>query len=467
MTYLIPHLEIAVNGTWRDVAAKADVCALARATIQWGTTDVGRQPDPSVLSFTLRDMTGELASDPTQLTGRGVRLWFGPGHTVVFRGVITSGLTIKPLQDGWQLQCTATARMVIWKRLRDEGPDSELSPNINDQLHWNVTPTARIAEMNRRAAAAGAPTIAGDLPLNISSKNCIMPQLKGEYPSQLTLLHDSFMDYSLPMWYEHPDDNTLRALRIGKGAPVCLDRTATACVYVTAERVAYKTIAASSVRSPREFTLNPPYTGVMFKFKQMSTAGHRDEHDDITFTVTVTDVENNVKSTTLPEAVQDNVKNLTVDSDLLFGHSASAPVDYTTWTPYTADTQELRSLIDNIASRVTPSGITFDTDDLTETDQSRYMQPIPLAGVMFEGTGLPFDAAGPFAIIGGTLTIDARHETVHMAHDVTLSPVSSPLAATTTWAQIPRDWTATYGPSTATIAHLCRTTSFLPTTNAQ
>lgn len=467
MTYLIPHLEINVNGAWRDLTSHADLCALAGASVQWGTSEVGRQPDPSVMTFTLRDLRGELAANPTWLTGRGVRLWFGPGHTVVFNGLIATGLTVKPLRDGWQIQCTATSLMVLWKRLRDEGPTSDLSNNIKGLLHWNVPPADRVAEMNRRATAIGAPTIVDDMPFGISSRNCIMPQLKGEYPSQLTLLHASFMDYSLPMWFEHPDDNSLRALRVGKGALVCLDARATACVYVQAERKAYKPLPASYVRSAREFRLLPPYTGVTFKFKTMRTEGHKDQSDKITYTANVEDVENTVKSDTLPKEIRDNVKNIVVDSDLLFGHSASAPIDYTTWTPYTADANELRTLIDNIASRLTPTGVTFDTDDdMPETYLSSLMQPVPRTGVLFEGTNLPFDAAGPYAIIGGTLTIDARGGTVHISHDVNLTPVASPIDSTTTWAQIPSAWTAAYLTAEATIGHLCRTTSFL-TTNAQ
>ena len=466
MTYLIPHLEVKVNGAWRDLTARADLCALANVIIRWGTSEIGSQPEPSVMSFTLYDHDGQLASNPTWLTGRAVRLWFGPGHTVVFNGIIATGLTLKPLHDGWQLQCTATALMVLWKRLRDEGPTSDMSKNLKDQLHWNVTPANRVTEMNRRAEVVGAPQIVDDMPFNISSKNCIMPQLKGEYPSQLTLLHDSFMDYSLPLWYEHPDDNSLRALRVGASALVCLDALAKACVYVKSERKAYKPLNASYMRSAREFRLLSPYTGVTFKFKTMRTEGRRNQNDTVEFTASVSDVEVNVKSSTLPTEIQDNVKNLVVDSDLLYGHSASAPIDYTTWSPYTADETALKTMLDNLATRLTPDGISLDADDMPDSLASIYMQPRPLAAIMFAGTKLPFDAIGPYAMIGGTLSIDARHERIRVRHDITLTPVATPLTSTTTWAQIPSAWTATFTTADASIDHLCHTTSFL-TSNAQ
>lgn len=457
-THLAPHLEISIGGTPRDLAPRGDLCALAGASVQWGTEEIGTQPEPSVLTFTLRDHVGDLARDPVQLTGRRVRLWFDPGHIVVFNGIIASGVTVKPLCDGWRIECTATSLMVLWKRLRDEGPTSDLAAGtIRDLLHWNVTPTERVAEMNRRAQAIGAPTILDVMPFGISSRNCIRPQLKGEYPSQLTLLHTSFMDYSLPMWYEHPDDNTLRALRVGKGALVCLDARGEACVYVQADRKAYLTVQAKHVRSGREFRLLPPYTGVLFKFKKMKTEGRRNEDDTIEWDAAVSDVEVNVRSTTLPQAIQDNVKNLVVDSDLLCGHTASAPEDYTTWTPYTADETELESLIDNIATRLTPVGVAIDAEQWPQTRPSI---------IMFDGTNLPLDVTGPYAIIGGTLTIDARDGDVRISHDVTMTPVASPIEATTTWAQIPSAWTAAYLTAEATIGHLCRTTSFL-TTNAQ
>ena len=94
------------------------------------------------------------------------------------------------------------------------------------------------------------------------------------------------------------------------------------------------------------------------------------------------------------------------------------------------------------------------------------MQPRPLAAIMFADTKLPFDAIGPYAMIGGTLSIDARHERIHVRHDITLTPIATPLSATATWAQIPSAWTAKYQTAEASIDHLCRTTSFL-TSNAQ
>lgn len=464
---LIPHLEVKIDGAWTDLTEHGDLCALAGASIQWGTTDITSQPEPTVMSFSLRDLDARLAQHPTWLTGRQVRLWFGPGHTVVFNGVIASGLQVRPLGDGWRIDATATGLMVLWKRLRDEGPAGTMSPNIADQLHWNVTPADRVTEMNRRARQVGAPTIVDDMPINISSRNCITPQLKGEYPSQLTLLHASFMDYSLPLWFEYPDDNSLRALRIGKGALIALDKYATPCVWVTAERQAYKAIAAGTMRSGRDFQLAEPYTGVTFKFKKLSTDGRRDQNDRIEFTAQGVEIEHTVSSTTLPKEIRDNVKNIVVDSDLLFDGPAAIPADYDDWRPFTSDETELKNLIDSIATRLTPTGIVIDADDLSDVDASRYIAPRPRAGVMIDGTNLPFDALGPYAIIGGVITIDARDGVTHATHELTLSPVASPIGEnTTTWEQIPSAWTATYTHGDATLDYLCHTKSFLPDTSA-
>lgn len=58
---------------WKSVNDHAeDVAALAGFSIQWGTDDLAEQPEPSVMSFTLRDRTGWLTGRALTLAGARV-----------------------------------------------------------------------------------------------------------------------------------------------------------------------------------------------------------------------------------------------------------------------------------------------------------------------------------------------------------------------------------------------------------
>ena len=66
------------NGTgWTPVNdSTKDVAALDSFTIDWGSDGIDEQPEPAVMSFTLRDRTGRLAGQALTLAGMKVVVQF-------------------------------------------------------------------------------------------------------------------------------------------------------------------------------------------------------------------------------------------------------------------------------------------------------------------------------------------------------------------------------------------------------
>lgn len=230
-----------VNDHTKDIAVLSDV------SIQWGADEPGDQPDPSVASFRLIDHTGIL-------TGQFVRLamarfvltmsrepqWrdltrFGRWHDVavswsnlpgayrpdgvnangsvaLFDGLIATGGTVSTHGNDWILELTASSRMILWARNSRQGP-------VSGDWHWTGTPKQRLDELNRRAAALGAPLADTT---DVRLPDAVAPYDLDTYPSLLDLLrrltaHDAAWPYGTttppasrpasrrPVWPNRPD----------------------------------------------------------------------------------------------------------------------------------------------------------------------------------------------------------------------------------------------------------------------
>lgn len=213
------------NGTgWTPVNdSTKDVAALDSFTIDWGSDGIDEQPEPAVMSFTLRDRTGRLAGQALTLAGMKVVVQFSnqprwmdltpamgcwrdlripidslhkmyspdspdspdsPSETM-FAGSVSTGGSIEPASDGgWLIKLSATSRMAIWKRLQSQGPTDTAAKW--DGAHWIGTPSARLKEMNRRASAQGAPEAQLD---GLALPSSVAPYTPSDHPSQLDLLH--------------------------------------------------------------------------------------------------------------------------------------------------------------------------------------------------------------------------------------------------------------------------------------
>ena len=191
-----------------------DIAMLDSVSIQWGCDDPSEQPDPSVATIRLIDRTGQLAGDFVRLSmarlvltmsaqptwddciqygtwgdcewpiSRLDQRWrpdtIASGDTVaLFDGIIATGGTVTRHADAWLIQVTASSRMILWTREQRQGPTS-------GDRHWTDTPAARLAELNKRAKAIGAP-LADTMDISLPP-SCASYDLN-TYPSLLDLLH--------------------------------------------------------------------------------------------------------------------------------------------------------------------------------------------------------------------------------------------------------------------------------------
>lgn len=242
---------------WKSVNDHAeDVAALAGFSIQWGTDDLAEQPEPSVMSFTLRDRTGWLTGRALTLAGARVLVqiseqptwgmlrddmdsWsaqhmrveamhqaYTPGlpsstsstAITLFDGLVQNGGDARPHGDGWLLELSASGRMILWKRLQKQGPTSSDARYAG--LHWVAGMSGRVEELNRRAADADAPRVSVS---GLTSTDSMAAYKTDDYPSQLDLLHRTFAHESMwPIWYEYPDRAVSRLDYMPFGVPVTL-----------------------------------------------------------------------------------------------------------------------------------------------------------------------------------------------------------------------------------------------------
>lgn len=203
---------------WTPVNDSAkDIAALDSFTIRWGSDSIDEQPEPAVMTFTLRDRTGRLAGQALTLAGMRVVVQFSnqprwmdltpamggwrdlripidslhrayspdlpdspdSSSETMFAGTVSTGGSVEPTSGGgWLLKLSATSRMAVWKRLQSQGPTDTAAKW--DGAHWIGTPSARLKEMNRRASAQGAPKAQLD---GLALPSSVAPYAPSDHPS--------------------------------------------------------------------------------------------------------------------------------------------------------------------------------------------------------------------------------------------------------------------------------------------
>ena len=474
-----------------DLTSNSDICALASISISWGTTSVDTQPDPSVMSVTLLDRTGSTVRDSANLSGRAITLKHSvpggvPGATVtVWRGIISAGATVTRTRAGWRIALTATGTMVIWKRLRDEGPvdtsDRADAMNLIGYV-WTGLPDARVQEMNNRAERAGGPQWRpGTLP-TVTRKGVTYavqsPVEKGSLPSQYTIMHMMGEDGTLPLWYERFATHTIGALRrAGSRAEIGMDAAANLCSKVTGG-VMTRALDAGSVQADDSFELPTPYAGVVFQTKRLESR-YESLGPNAGYEITwqQSDAQTSVEGSDLPASIADNSRNLIIETDLItdgFYFADTEPHNtfgYEKWSMLSSAKNQIRALLRAIANTAVPH-VVFDSDQLDGNAYYALFHPEPPVNPLcFQGCdSAGINLTGPFMVIGGELTIDMRDGEPHLRHDVTLMPAAMSIGtAALTWQGIPSSWTTTYAQaaaSTATLDDLGRAQWFSTSTAA-
>ncbi|RYQ66081.1 hypothetical protein PG2072B_1519 [Bifidobacterium pseudolongum subsp. globosum] len=452
------YLDLNDGEGWRPLNDRSrDVAALDSFSIQWGTDNCFEQPDPAVLSFRLYDREGMLAGKAALLAGARVcvtcssdpmyfelkddtraymamgdvtlrdlhnQVHYAPPSTVsftqftIFNGIVTTGGTVRHHKgDAWILHLSATGISVLWKRLQSQGPTS--TDRRLDGYHWTGTPADRLAEMNRRAKAVGAPTA--------DATGLILPPslapYSDDFPSQLDLLHRMFA-YSgrAPLWYEtyEATATTLSYVMAGDLAQRTLDPLMHVHVSdgVTSHEVLDGNVVETS--DPVEFDLPEPYTQVVIHGHSVSL---KDGHFEFGDTETVQGDRD-----TLPAGLDATQKSASVSTDAIVSPVGVAP--YNPWQPTSAQRSQIAQLLLTIDTRLRPKSIVFDSRHLAPFGHPHLFRAQPAMFLAFTRTiadrlddmdGLPA-IEGAWSLLGGTLTYDWHHGEPRFRHEATLWP---------------------------------------------
>lgn len=473
------YLDLNDGEGWRPLNDRSrDVAALDSLSIQWGTDNCFDQPDPAVLSFRLYDKGGALAGKAALLAGAKVcvtistdpmyfelrddpraykdmgdirlrdlhtQVHYAPPEHVsftqftIFNGIVTTGGTVKHWLGAWIIELSASGPAVLWKRLQSQGPTS--SDTRLDGYHWTGTPASRLAELNRRAAAVGAPQAVAD---GLTFPPSLAPYAD-DYPSQLDLLHRMFA-YSgrAPLWFETYEltRTTLSYVMAGDPAERMLDTLMR--LHVGSGSIEHEALPGDKVVTgdPIEFDLPEPYTHVVVHGKGVSLK-------DGSFEFTDTETAQGDRDL-LPAGLDATQRSASVTTDAIVGPVGVSPYD--PWQPSDAQRKQVAQLLLTIDTRLRPRSITFDSRQLEPFTYPWLFRAQPAMMIAFVHTvaddlpdmdGQPA-IEGAWSMIGGTLTYDWHNGEPRFRHEVTLWPHARAATGTPTYGDL-QPVTAPYG----------------------
>ena len=460
------------NG-WTPVNDSAkDIAALDSFTIDWGSDGIDEQPEPAVMSFTLRDRTGRLAGQALTLAGMKVIVQFSdqprwmdltpamgswqdlhipidwlhkayspdspdspdsPSETM-FAGTVSTGGSVEPTSGGGGLlKLSATSRMAVWKRLQSQGPTDTAAKW--DGAHWIGTPSARLAEMNRRASAQGAPEAQLD---GLALPSSVAPYTSSDHPSQLDLLHRLTVGPRLPQWHEVYDGATssLRPLFLADPAAVHLSSDGRLSVLAGGEtRYA---LLASDIEASTDLSITEPLTQVVINAKRVKSDNGKLSFDDVEITMG--------DQNRLPSQLTATQKSLTLDSDMLaIDDSGGVWNSGATSNVSDTDRANVAQWLESHDLRMVPETVTFNS---TRIDPARLpwlykaapSGPFIIVKAKVSAlTGSDGRSAftGPITTIGGTLSYRWRDGKPTLAQEATLTALRPLLTKRITWADLP------------------------------
>lgn len=458
---------------WTPVNDSAkDVAALDSFTIDWGSDSIDEQPDPAVMSFTLRDRTGRFAGQALTLTGMKVVVQFSnqprwmdltpamggwrdlritldslhrayspdspdspdsPAETM-FAGTVSTGGTVSPTANGsWLLELTATSRMAVWKRLQSQGP-TDTAAKWNG-AHWIGTPSARLAELNRRAKAQGAPEAQLD---GLTLPASVAPYTASEHPSQLDLLHRLTASPRLPQWHETYDGgtSTLRPLCLADPIAVHLSTDGTLTILTDGET--RQALSASDIEAATDLSITEPITQIVINAKRVKADNGKLSFDDVEITMG--------DQNRLPAQLTATQKSLTLDSDMLaVDESGGVWNSGKTSTVTDADRADIAQWLESHDLRMVPETVTFNS---TRIDPARlpwlykaspsgpFLIVKTKASMLTGSDGRP-TFTGPITSIGGTLRYRWCDGTPTLTQEATLAALRPLLTKQITWADLP------------------------------
>lgn len=459
------------NG-WTPVNDSAkDIAALDSFVIDWGSDSIDEQPEPAVMSFTLRDRTGRLAGQALTLAGMKVVVQFSnqprwmdltpamgcwrdlripidslhktyspdspdspdsPSETM-FAGSVSTGGSIEPASDGgWLLKLSATSRMAIWKRLQSQGP-TDTAAKWNG-AHWIGTPSARLKEMNRRASAQGAPEAQLD---GLALPSSVAPYTPSDHPSQLDLLHRLTVGPRLPQWHEVYDGaaSTIRPLFLAD--PIAVHLSTDGRLNVLTDGETRYALSAADIEASTDLSITEPLTQVVINAKRVKSDNGKLSFDDVEITMGDQD--------RLPPQLTVMQKSLTVDSDMLaVDDSGGVWNSGGTSNVSATDRANIAQWLESHDLRMVPKTVTFDSRRIdparfpwayVASPSGAFLIAKAKASILVGSDGRPA-FTGPVMTIGGTLRYRWSAGTPTLTQEATITPFRPLLARQPTWSDL-------------------------------
>lgn len=437
------------HSSWQSLNnSNHDVAALTDFTIDWGTDQAFEQPDPAVLSCTLRDKTGNLAGRAATLAGArlmvqlsqqvtysmltnlGSQTYSQSGettlsslhynvypdtpqtpdahNTTIFDGLVSRGTTITRKHNAWRLKVKAVSRMVLWRRLADNGPSSVAG------YHWTGTPAERLKTLNSRAAQAGAPQVDAssvDLPPNV------IPYETNSHPTQLDLLQRLYAhSLSLPIWgeYPHGDSTIIKPYRLTDPAIIWIDAHGSMGTIVG--NVQRPALPASKIPDVSTLELPTPRAGIVYNVHTASVDNNKLSIEDATISISDT---SNVGD---PTAAGNWI---TLDSDTCTTNQSQGLISGSAYTMSSQQHQAMQYTLKEYNKR-TSYQLTIDSKHIDPETWPELFETRPSGAELIQGSlygQLIDDELMPITLnawttIGGTLSYELHNDTPIFTHEL-------------------------------------------------
>lgn len=465
-----------------------NVAALEDFTIRWGTDSVPEQPEPGVMTFTLLDRTGDMAGAALDLSGARVIVQLSPqptwgaltpamgtwgeqnvtleklhqsftpdpasnvsaGAITLFDGIISNGGSVIPTESGWLLELSATSRMLLWKRLKNEGPTST-APKY-EGLHWVGTGSERIKELRTRAAAVKAPGLStGDL----SIPEPLAPYSDTDFPDQLTLLQTTFgHSPRLPLWFEYPDRDHSEIRPYCVADPVTVGLSTTGTTYVTNGTETRPAFDGSTIAGDLQLEIPEPTTQITVTAKKVTTSDNKLEFAETD--LTYSDLGQ------LPANLKATQSSTTLTADIITTNEAAGLwTDGVPWSPTTTDKTTAADWLRTINMRLKPGEVTFTSTSLDPASYPWLFWTAPSGPLLFIHTVMSNLTgsddrpafSGAYTTTGGTLSFRWREETPVLTHEATLTPLPAANTTALKWSDFEGN-PATWADMTMTLAEM-------------
>jgi hypothetical protein len=460
-----PFLFIDTGSGWENMTGhNGSHAALAEFSVDWGTNDVTKQPDPNVARFKIVDRNGKLAGNSTRLAGAKVliqltrmplwqdlntwnrwvdeseRITWAKLHTehvpdptqgvdstalTIFEGNISTGCSITQNSSGtYTLDLTATSRLVRATRTTTQGPTSS-DPKYTGQ-HWVGSLPQRVDEINKRLVQLGVPQLSAQAIAWLKSMPAALASYDlSSFPDLSTILY-AIASWSpeLPVYYERHTHGGSSLDILHAGAKASITMHADGHLTVTNGTVSAPVITGDNIQvDTSTLKLPNPISQITIKGRK---ASWEQSDGKVSFSDASVDISDRGR---LPANLRETVKSATFDTDAVLADESAGNWGGTPYQPSDAERDQWADWLQATTMRLRPEKLTASSTKIDIDDFEQVFQPSAQiwAFVSNRYTSLLADdgtpaTSGAWLGIGGTLRFKWQDNQPVFYNEVTLQP---------------------------------------------